>query len=156
MGQAAPLTLSDGASSSTETFGDWQVVCSQQPQGPTCEMVQQQLDPQTQSRLLSAEFRLNADNLVGILVLPFGLELDRGVTLEADGVKFPQPDHYLTCLPVGCIVPLQLDPGHAVALGRAKSLHLLVSTETGNNLTLSLSLRGFADAIAKLATPDEQ
>src|SRR5262245_19379174 len=102
--QTAP-TLPGGASSLTETHGDWTVACALQDKALRCGLSQQQSDPKSRQRMLAVELALAADGKAdGALVLPFGLALDKGVVPRIDDGKPMQTLPFRTCLPAGCIV----------------------------------------------------
>jgi len=105
----AASTLPGGASSLQETYDDWQVVCGQQGGVKRCAMVQQQISKENRQRVLDIELWPAGDKLQGALMLPFGLALDQGVTLQVDDAAPGQPLHFRTCLPGGCVVPLSFD-----------------------------------------------
>lgn len=55
---------------------------------------------------LSNSTRRVGNALAGTLILPFGLALAKGATLQVDDKAVGQPQTFCTCLPGGCIVPL--------------------------------------------------
>ncbi|MBR0785292.1 invasion associated locus B family protein [Bradyrhizobium iriomotense] len=148
----AAATLPGGASSLNEMYRDWQVACEQQGTGKRCVMSQQQINPQTRQRVLAVEINSVAPNKVeGVLMLPFGLALDSGATLQIDdGVAAP-PLRYRTCLPGGCLVPLSFDAGTLSALRRGTALKIATIADGGKATPFSISLQGFAAALDRVA-----
>ena len=157
-------TLPGDADSLSETYKDWSVVCgalkpaassdkSKQNRAPTsgqdgslaCVLSQQQVTEDRQ-RVLTVELRIDGNGLAGVMILPFGLALSKGVVLKADKAGPGDPIAFSTCLPAGCLVPLQLDAGMVAALRKGNTLSLLVSDRNGQPLEFAISLAGFAVA----------
>ena len=82
---------SGGASSLQETYDDWQVACGQQGGVKRCAMGQQQISKENRQRVLDIELWPSGDKLEGALMLPFGLALDQGVTLQIDDAARASP-----------------------------------------------------------------
>src|SRR5580692_9711615 len=77
--------LPGDATSLQEMHGDWRVVCAQQNGRKVCALSQQQTDKDTRQLLLAIELSApTIDKAEGTLILPFGLALDRPVTLQID------------------------------------------------------------------------
>ncbi|MBN9333197.1 invasion associated locus B family protein [Devosia sp.] len=151
--QSVPApTLPGGASSIQETYQDWQVVCAIVNDAKRCAMSQQQVRQDSNQVLLTAEFYAAAqeETVSGTLVLPFGLQLASGVTLQIDDAATIPPLVFSTCLPAGCLVPFTLD-GQTVAAARAgKTLNLQAASITGQPVALPVSLAGFSKAQDRL------
>src|SRR5262245_5086988 len=95
--QDAGYTLPGGASSLQETYQDWSLACQGSPKA-VCAVSQQQTQ-QNGQRVLAVELRKGADGGVsGNLVLPFGLLLDAGATLQIDDGQPRAPLRFSTCL----------------------------------------------------------
>src|SRR6266699_1375975 len=78
--------LPGDATSLQELHGDWRVACAQQNGRKVCALSQQQTDPKTRQLLLAIELNAPAtDKAEGTLILPFGLALQRPITLPVDG-----------------------------------------------------------------------
>lgn len=149
---AAPAsTLPGGASSLQETYQDWQVACLQQGAGKRCALTQQQADPQSRQRVMAIELTTVGDKAEGVLVLPFGLALDKGVTLQVDDGPVGQPLRFRTCLPAGCLVPLSFDARMLTTLRRGTAIKAKVTTDDGRETVLSISLKGLAPALDRTA-----
>ncbi len=152
------LALPGEASSVRETHGDWTVSCVRQDTATLCAMSQIQAEPKSRKRVLTVELQVQANGTTkGVLIMPFGLALQRGVSLKIDdkGTRAPLP--YATCLPVGCIVPLSVDTPLLSALKAGSTLNIN-ATSNGDNqsLAFSVSLSGFSAAFARLVELAEE
>lgn len=149
LAQEATSTLPGGASSIQESYQDWSLACQSAPQ-PVCAISQQQAQKNGQ-RVLAIELRRgNDDALDGNLVLPFGLLLDAGVTLQIDDGQPRKPLRFSTCLPGGCLVPLSFDAKTVASLRTGSALKVKVQSTDTKELALSISLKGFAAALDRL------
>jgi len=147
----AQTAVPPGPSSLQETYRNWNVVCVQQEAQRRCVLAQQ-LSQQDGRRVLA--FELSTDDGVetatGMLVLPFGLALDEGVTLTVDDAA-PERVRFSTCLPVGCLVPLTLAAPALAQLRAGRALNLAVAaSDTGDVVEFTISLDGFGAAFARL------
>ena len=143
-------TLPGGATSLTETFGDWQVICAQAQTGRRCGMAQNQVQKNGQ-RVLAVEFRAQSETgIEGIAALPFGLDLESGASLRIDDGAAAQPLRFKTCLPAGCIVPLNLDPATITALRAGTLLKIGTQADGGQEQIFSVSLKGFSAALDRI------
>lgn len=148
--RAGKTTLPGGASSLNETFQDWQVACAVRDKVPGCVVVQEQHDRQSRRLVLAVRFApADKDGVVsGTLVLPFGLLLSAGATLQAGGKPLGQPMPFRTCLPAGCIVLVTLDKAMLEAARNDTSLKVgATMSETGQSLTFTISTKGLAAAL---------
>ncbi|QDC03101.1 invasion associated locus B family protein [Mesorhizobium sp. 8] len=147
--QEAASKLPGGASSLQETYQDWSLSCQGTPK-TVCGISQQQMQ-QNGQRVLAIELRRSADGgLSGNLVLPFGLSLDAGAALQVDAAAPQKPVRFSTCLPAGCLVPLTFDAEEAAVLKNGTALKVNVQSSDAKQVTLSISLKGLAAAIARL------
>ncbi|WP_376705034.1 invasion associated locus B family protein [Mesorhizobium sp. ISC25] len=113
-------------------------------------MSQQQAQKNGQ-RVLAIELRRNGkDTLSGDLVLPFGLLLDAGATLQIDDGQSRKPLRFSTCLPGGCIVPLSFDAAMIAALRAGTALRVKAQSTDSKEFALSISLKGLAAALDRL------
>lgn len=150
--QAPASTLPGGASSIQETFQDWRVACVQQEAAKHCAFSQQQSQQNGQLVLNIELVMQNEKNAAGNLVLPFGLALASGATLQIDDGKPDATLPFKTCLPIGCIVPLSFDAAKLAALRKGQALKINAVASTDNKpVTLSVSLKGFAEAQDRVA-----
>ncbi|TWI57372.1 invasion protein IalB [Pseudomonas duriflava] len=129
----------------TETHGDWTVICREVPQeGKVCAM-SQVVNNQEGQRMLAVELRPQRDGLSGFIVLPFGVAVTQGVHLQVDD-KAERSVEFHTCLPVGCIVPLEFDNSAVKDLQKGKALNITARIATGGEAHGPLSLKGFTKA----------
>lgn len=148
---AAPISpLPGGASALNETYQDWSVSCIQQDAQKRCTLSQVQVQ-QNGQRVLAVELDAPAGNVLsGMLVLPFGLALDSGVTFQVDEQSPMQPVRFRTCLPGGCLVPITLDAPAIVALRAGAVLKVAAMADAGSPAPFSISLQGFGTALDRV------
>lgn len=149
---AVAPSLPNGATSLNETYQDWLVLCQAGENGRVCLMTQQQRKSDTNQLVLAAEFvSVTADAIRGSLVLPFGLRLADGVTMQIDDGAVSPPLPFSTCLPAGCIMEIAFDAATINAL-RAGTTAKLVATahDGGQKIQLALSLKGLAAAADRI------
>jgi invasion protein IalB len=87
----------------------------------------------------------------GALVLPFGLALDRGVTLQVDDAPAGPALRFRTCLPAGCVVPLSFDARLVAALRKGAALKINAAADNGKDAVFTISLKGFPAALDRTA-----
>lgn len=146
-GETSPLP--GGASSLQETYQDWNLACQSAPQ-MMCVISQQQVQ-QNGQRVLAVELRSNGDGaLSGNLVLPFGLMLDAGAVFQIDEATQQETRRFLTCLPVGCLVPLEFDADAVAALRAGGVLQVRVQNVDANEVEFPISLMGLGVAADRL------
>ncbi|MGO4287335.1 invasion associated locus B family protein [Bosea sp. TAB14] len=144
-------TLPGGASSLSETHQDWQVSCVQQGAAKRCALSQSQAQ-QNGQRVLTIEIGAPAGNKAGgIIVLPFGLALASGAALQIDDKPAGQPLPFRTCLPVGCVIPVSFDAPTLALLRVGGALKIKAMTDGGQDAPFSISLKGFAAALDRVA-----
>jgi len=152
---AAPAAglLPGGASSLQENFEDWSIVCTQAASGPVCALTQVQVDSQSQQRMLAVELKVQAnDQISGAVVLPFGLAVARGVTLQFDDGSASATMPFRTCVPAGCLVPLSFSGTSLASLKQAKVLNVnAVAAEGEGPVKIPISLKGFSAALLRIA-----
>lgn len=148
--EAAPATLPGGASSLSETFSDWQVGCVVQGPAKRCAITQEQVNQQSRQRIFAVEITAAGDKLEGILLMPFGLALDRGATLQIDDQPVTTALKFRTCLPGGCLVPLSFDAKSVAAIRVGSVLKIRAMADGGTEQLYSVSLKGFAQALDRI------
>lgn len=147
----AASSLPGGAEAISETYQDWQVTCVQ-PQGvKRCAVAQQQTDEKSKQRVLAVELQPRGDKAEGVLVLPFGLAVDKGVTLKAGETDAVATLRFKTCLPQGCIVPLSFDAKAMASLRKAAVLTVVALGDGDQPTSFSVSLKGFVPAFDRAA-----
>jgi invasion protein IalB len=151
LSQQQPVSsLPGGASSLQETYQDWRLTCQDAQPQPVCTVSQEQTQ-QNGQRVLAINLRTNGkDALTGNLVMPFGLLLDAGVSLQIDDGRQDAPLRFATCLPGGCIVALNFDAKYLAALRNATTLRLKAQSTDAKEVALSISMKGFAAAVDRL------
>lgn len=122
--------------------------CAVQNNTRVCKLQQQQRHREKNQLTLAIDLEAGAKNTAsGMLVLPFGLKLASSVTLQIDEQPASKPLPFSTCLPVGCLVPLSFDPTTMGALRAGTTLKLAaVANDSGQNVALTISLKGFPGA----------
>jgi invasion protein IalB len=145
---AEAFKLPGGASSLQETYQDWSLSCRSTPK-VVCTVSQQQTQ-QDGRRVLAVELRTSDEAVSGTFVLPFGLHLDVGITLQIDDAAALKPLRFSTCLPTGCLVPLSFDAKTVAALRAGSTLRVKAQSIDARELTFSVSLKGFAAALERL------
>lgn len=160
LGSAGPSVaqgLPGGATSLNEVHGDWTVACTTPTGGVSCAISQTQVRGENRQRVLAVELASagRGKTASGVMVLPFGLKLDAGVMLAIDD-KEPLPAaRFSTCLPAGCLVPLDFDAAVVTALKAGGALQVeAVANDSGQEVRFSVSLNGFSSALARAAELD--
>nr|WP_245432540.1 invasion associated locus B family protein [Mesorhizobium loti] len=148
---AAPLP--GGSSSLMETYDDWSVVCQVRSDVTSCAARQVQTSKQTNQTVLAIEILGTAkDKLSGFLLLPLGLALAEGARFKIDDGAAEAAVAFTTCLPQGCVVPLDLGADVTARLRVGKTLTInIVATDTAKPLALPVSLKGFANALDRVS-----
>jgi invasion protein IalB len=150
--QVAPAnggeTLPGGASSLNETHTDWSVNCAVRDNRKSCVFFQSQTNSSNQ-RVLLLELTASApEKVTGSLVLPFGLALNQGVKLLAEDTAPGAPLEFKTCLPAGCIVPIDFGADTVAALRESGSLNVhAAAADGGGEIAFTISLKGFSAAL---------
>ena len=130
-----------------QVHGDWEVVCAAQEGGQHCALVQQQTADQGRQRVLAVELAPRGAGLEGTVLLPFGLDLAAGLRLQVDEGAKGAPMAFRTCIPSGCIVPLNVDASLDRQLRSAGLLKLHAVTADGARaVEFRVSLRGYREA----------
>lgn len=147
--------LPGGAGSLRETYDDWTLNCGVvagkdgAPGSVVCNLSQEQLD-NNKRRIIALGLNPTGDGGVkGNFIMPFGLALAKGVVLQIDSGQPTQPNAFRTCLPAGCLVPVTWADATVKALGGGTSLKVLATTDEGQPLSLTVSLKGFAAGYAR-------
>ncbi|WP_051228653.1 invasion associated locus B family protein [Pleomorphomonas oryzae] len=146
--------LPGGASSLSETHEDWTVRCQMASQKdaakPVCAVVQTQVTPQGQ-QVISVELRVSPQGLKGALIMPFGLAINRPVSLSIDEEGQPVPESFTTCIPAGCVVPIEIDRGMLSAMRGGAVMKVSAFTVDDQKLSLPVSLKGFSAAADRIS-----
>jgi invasion protein IalB len=131
----------------TKSFTDWLVRCPVAPQPMPCDAIQLLIEPRSKQRVLSISvaFDVGADRHVIRIVLPLGIWLPSGVTVEAGATKI-EKIAVRRCEPFGCIVEGLLDPQLRAAMRKGGEAKIVVFDQANKPLDLKFSLAGFAEA----------
>jgi invasion protein IalB len=137
-----------GAAPAQETHGDWRVSCAQQNGQKGCIFLQQLSDPNTRQLVMGLELKaVGSDQVEGTLVLPFGLAVDKPVTLQVDDSGPTMSRNFKTCVAAGCLVLLTFEPATVSALRKGSTLNIKVIAADGKEGWFKLSLNGFGSAL---------
>lgn len=147
--RAAASSLPDGVTSLNETYQDWDLSCQVKDGQTACSVSQQAYDGKTQQRFFSLKFQPQGDQTHGVALLPFGLDLNRGLTVVMDGLPVGDIYSFTTCMPEGCIVPLDLDDGQLSGLEKSQHASLSFMTLSGQVMKFPLSTAGLEKALAR-------
>lgn len=148
---AAPLP--GGASTLQETYEDWTVSCQSQKDKTLCAVRQDQNSSQTGQRVLTAELRnLDGGKVEGVLLMPFGLDLAKGAALKIDEAAGPNLT-FSTCLPQGCLAPVNFDAKQVAALKAGANLNVTTTALSPSQpVAFKVSLKGFGSALDRIVT----
>lgn len=138
-----PITFTGGASNIQETFENWTVSCGIQDDKKVCSLNQQQFQNNGQ-RIVAVEILPSATDGRINLVMPFGLNLAKGVSYRFDNDN-SNIAAFQTCLIGGCISKIPLTNDLVASLKNSQNLILLGKTyDTNQDITLTISLKGFS------------
>lgn len=154
LAQANPSQLPGGATSLQEVHGDWMVACSANAKGKSCTISQQHTDSRSGQRVLAIELGAPAADggTRAAFVLPFGLQLDKGMVLQVDEAAASAPFAFKTCLPAGCIVEMTLNRQALDNWRKGTSLKLkCFAADHSSEVPMAVSLKGFAPAMDRAA-----
>lgn len=141
-----------GPSSIQEVYQDWTVNCVVQQTGRQCAIIQRQNQRDSNQLVIAAELTVAKDDAsTGVLLLPFGLSVVQGVTLQVDDKPVSKPFAFQTCLPNGCVVPINLDKAMMTTARAGTTLKVSAPAVNANQpLVFNLSLKGFGQAYDRL------
>ncbi|MBB3594214.1 invasion protein IalB [Rhizobium sp. BK529] len=152
---AQEVSLPGNASSLSETHASWTVQCviasaTDGSKAKQCALSQQQIEQKTGQRALAIE--LTADNGIakGNLVLPFGLDLQKGVSLQIDDGATGATLQFRTCLPAGCLVDVMFDAKMITSLKSGTTLKVRATPLGAREITFSIALSGFASSYERV------
>lgn len=148
---ATAASLPNGATSINETYDDWALKCGIKSEASTsevvCDVTQTLVDKKSRKRILGIGLAPNGGGVKGTLVMPFGLDLDKGLTLSIDDGPASTPYRYKTCLPGGCLVPIGWNAATVKALRQAAALKVTATGDNGKPAAFTISLKGFSAAL---------
>lgn len=149
---ASTAQLPNGASTITETYGDWMVACGIQTGIKLCTLSQAQGNKETGQRSFAIELRTPKDGRTeGTILMPFGLKLDSGATLKLDDKDLGQGVRFSTCIPDGCLLPVSFPPVATDAMRKGKTLAVSsFNLSDGQAVSFNVSLTGFTAALDRV------
>jgi invasion protein IalB len=144
-------TLPGGATSIRELRGAWILVCGYDAEARACNLRQEQRDTASGRLVLIMELVPVGDDITGSLVLPLGVDLQKGVTLQVDD-HAPMVGSFQACVAqLGCAVPVSLDEGQSRELAAGETLTATFTPVNAQAITYSVSLKGLSGALARAA-----
>ena len=154
----AAQNLPGGASALNEVHGDWQVACASQAATVRCALTHSQSSNDANRRRILAIELAAADAsgaVKGAMVLPFGLRLDAGTAIRIDE-QAQSTARFSTCLPVGCVVPLNFDADSMAAMKAGKMMTISGTIEdSGQTAEFSVPLNGLASGLDRISILDD-
>ena len=141
-----------GASSLVETYEDWGVICRAPGDLTSCLARQVQSNNQTKQVVLTAEIaKLPDGKFAGALMLPLGLSLAQGAQLKLADTPLGSARPFSTCLPQGCLVPLDITDDVIAKLKAGSAITVAVTTAApAQPLTFTVSLKGLSGALNRV------
>jgi invasion protein IalB len=149
---AAPMAmLPNGASSINETYGEWTVDCRIVDRQKQCVLSQVQGNRETGQRRFGIELRSPKDGKTeGIVVMPFGLNLDAGALLKLDEKELGKGLRFSTCVPQGCLLQVSFPTVPTDAMRRGTKLVVAsLNLSTNEPITFNVSLNGFGATLTR-------
>jgi invasion protein IalB len=134
---------------SKETFGSWSLLCGDQGNCSVSQLVA--MDPEGKKVLLGANINFSMSNSFPVLMLrmPPNLNKTSGVGIKIDDNKAIQVA-LSQCTSVACQSVIKIDKTLFAEMRDGNLAKIAFALEKGKQLTLPLSLNGFADAYAAL------
>lgn len=138
-----------GASSVTESYGDWSMTCTHPGETVTCIVAQSQGDSKTGRRKFGIELQTPKDGRAeGIVLMPFGLSIEPGISFKLDEQTLGKGAPYTACGPDGCFVPISFPTLALDGMRTAKKLFVIGHKSSGSDdATITVPLEGFAQAL---------
>jgi len=149
----APKPASTGPDSTSETFGDWSIICAAPSAGAsdrTCE-VDSTLTVRGQSAPFAriAFLRVAKDKPTRIVALvPVNVSTAAGVKIEADPGKSEISLPFKSCVPAACVAEAELSKDQLQGFrGASKAGQITLVDAAGKSAALQFSLRGLDQAL---------
>jgi invasion protein IalB len=147
---AAPVHAAwpTGASTVSESYGDWTMTCTRPSEKVICIVAQSQGDSQTGRRKFGFELQTPANGRSeGIVLMPFGLAIEPGVTFKLDEQTLGKGAPYTACSQDGCFVPISFPTLALDGMRTAKKL-IVTGQKSGSSdpAAITVPLEGFAQA----------
>ena len=140
-----------GASSVSESYGDWTMNCNRAEARTDCVIIQSQGDRRTGKRLFSVELRPPRDGKSeGLILMPFGLQIEPGVSFKLDDRQLGKGAPFSYCVTDGCLVPIILPTLATDAMKTATNLTISATKPDAKEPTIiTVPLSGFAAAFGR-------
>ena len=140
-----------GASSVSESYGDWTMNCNRAEARTDCVIIQSQGDRRTGKRLFSVELRPPKDGKSeGLILMPFGLQIEPGVSFKLDDRQLGKGAPFSFCVSDGCLVPVSLPTLATDTMKTATNLTISATKPDAKEPTIiTVPLSGFAAAFAR-------
>jgi invasion protein IalB len=143
-----------GATSVSESYDDWTMTCVRPSEKVACVVAQSQGDSRTGRRRFGIELKPPQDgHAEGIVVMPFGLAIEPGITFKLDDQVLGKGAPYTSCTGEGCLVPISFP---TLAIDGMRTAKILAVTgrktagatgiEAGDPATIAVPLAGFPQA----------
>jgi len=149
----APASIwPSGASSVSEVYGDWTVVCAREGTGPaTCTLMQAQGSKTDGRRSFAIELRTPTEGrAAGLILMPLGLNIEGGIQFKLDEAVLGQGAPFLSCSQEGCMVPISFPTLATDAMKAAKTLTITATRpEAKEPLVVTVPLGGFGPALSR-------
>lgn len=148
---SAKATWPEGASSLSETYGDWSINCTREDQTTICSVVQAQGTRRDNRREFAIELRPPAnDRTDGLILMPFGFQIESGVSFKLDDAVLGKGAPYYACSSEGCLVPVSLPTLATDTMKTAKNLYVLALKQDAKEpTTITVPLNGFGAALTR-------
>ena len=112
-----------GATSVSESYGDWTVSCVKPQDRPACIVVQSQGDSKTGQRKFGFELSTPKDGRSeGVVLMPFGLSIEAGIAFKLDEQNLGKGAPYTSCSAEGCMVSISFPTLATDGMRTAKTL----------------------------------
>jgi invasion protein IalB len=141
-----------GASSVSEVYGDWTVVCARENSGPaTCTLMQAQGSKTDGRRSFAIELRTPTEGrAAGLILMPLGLNIEGGVQFKLDDAVLGQGAPFLSCSQEGCMVPVSFPTLATDTMKTAKALTITATRPDAKEpLVVTVPLGGFGPALSR-------
>ena len=147
----ASATWPNGAASVSESYGDWTMTCTREGGRPSCAVLQTQGDRRTGKRQFSIELRTPRDGRAeGMILMPFGLQIEPGVTFKIDDRVLGKGAPYTSCVSDGCLVSISLPTVATDTMQIAQNMSVSgVKPDAKEPAAIQVPLTGFAAAFAR-------
>jgi len=141
----------NGARSVSESYGDWTMNCTREETRTDCVVIQSQGDRRTGRRQFSVELRSPKEGRAeGLILMPFGLQIEPGVTFKLDDRALGKGAPYSSCVADGCLVPISLPTLATDAMKTGQNLTVSATKPDAKEpAVLTVPLSGFAAAFAR-------